>query len=189
MVLVAKAKGGVNINWQDIKTEYIEGSLSQKELAKKHGIPFGTFQKKAKAENWYLLKKENSKQIRESRANDENSFEKKEETSECKNTFHRALGFENLYSLGNMLADKFALAVEQLGSDGEEIDTNRLKQLVGVMKDLTGIAENEENASDKPEEKQKEFVDIIKLALGVCEKDINNDAELISSKEEADVAI
>ena len=115
--------------------------------------------------------------------------EKDEKISGSKSNPDSPPGLSNLANLANMLADKFAMAVEQLGSDGEEIDTNRLKQLVGVMKDLTGIAENEENASDKPEEKQKEFVDIIKLALGVCEKDINNDAELISSKEEADVAI
>ena len=74
------------------------------------------------------------------------------------------MGLDNLSALGHLLADKFALAVNQLGADGEEIDTNRLKQLVSVMKDLTGIAENAET-DDNPEEKQYELVDIIRLAL------------------------
>ena len=75
-----------------------------------------------------------------------------------------SMGLDNLSALGHLLADKFALAVNQLGADGEEIDTNRLRQLVGVMKDLTGIAENSE-VEDKQEEKQTELVDAIRLAL------------------------
>lgn len=140
-----------------------------------------------------MLKKGTSKQAKANIAENKKISDETETIAECKkevkNPLRCALDLENLYSLGNMLADKFALAVEQLGSDGEEIDTNRLKQLVGVMKDLTGIAENEESISDNPEKKQKEFVDIIKLAVGICEKDIREDVKDIPQKEAADIAL
>jgi len=109
--------------------------------------------------------------------------EKDEKISGSKSNPDSPPGLSNLANLANMLADKFAMAVEQLGSGGEEIDTNRLRQLVGVMKDLTGIAENAED-DGSPEEKQSELVDIIRLAIKECRKN----PETPEKKEETDFA-
>lgn len=40
------------VNWRQIKAEYIAGGISQLALAKKHGIPFGTLQRRARVEQW-----------------------------------------------------------------------------------------------------------------------------------------
>ena len=53
--------GGTNsetgVNWRKIKAEYIAGGISQRELAKKHGVPFGTLQKRARVESWNSKRK------------------------------------------------------------------------------------------------------------------------------------
>lgn len=40
------------VNWRKIMTEYVAGGISQRKLAEKHGIPFGTLQKRARIEKW-----------------------------------------------------------------------------------------------------------------------------------------
>lgn len=84
-------------------------------------------------------------------------------------------GLSALSTLGDKLADKFATAVEQLGSDGEDIDTNRLRQLVAVMKDLTTLSQNSANQEDAPEKIQEKFLEVIKNAFEI--DDIENLAQ------------
>ena len=45
-------------NWEKIATEYITGDIGQRELAKKHGVPFRTLQDRCRAESWVAQKKE-----------------------------------------------------------------------------------------------------------------------------------
>ena len=40
------------VNWRTIKAEYIAGGISQRKIAEKHGVPFGTLQKRARLEKW-----------------------------------------------------------------------------------------------------------------------------------------
>ena len=40
------------INWSAVKAEYIAGGISQRKLAKKYGISFGTLAQKANKEKW-----------------------------------------------------------------------------------------------------------------------------------------
>lgn len=46
------------MNWRKIKAEYIAGGISQRAIAQKHGVPFGTLQRRARVEKW------NSKRIK-----------------------------------------------------------------------------------------------------------------------------
>ena len=39
-------------DWKRIKAEYIAGGISQRAIAEKHGVPFGTLQKRARVEKW-----------------------------------------------------------------------------------------------------------------------------------------
>lgn len=45
------------MTWRKIKAEYIAGGISQRALAEKYGIPFGTLQKKARVEKWTAKRK------------------------------------------------------------------------------------------------------------------------------------
>ena len=45
------------VSWRKIKAEYIAGGISQRGLAEKYGIPFGTLQKRARIEKWNTKRK------------------------------------------------------------------------------------------------------------------------------------
>ena len=40
------------MNWRKIKAEYIAGGISQRALAEKHGVTWGTLRKRANVEKW-----------------------------------------------------------------------------------------------------------------------------------------
>ena len=42
----------IDVNWTQIKAEYVAGGISQRKLAKKHGISENTLIKRAQEENW-----------------------------------------------------------------------------------------------------------------------------------------
>ena len=45
-------------NWARIRTEYVTGSISQRELAKKHGVPLRTLQDRSRSEGWVALRQQ-----------------------------------------------------------------------------------------------------------------------------------
>ena len=45
------------MTWRKIKAEYIAGGISQRKLAEKYGVPFGTLQKRARIERWNTKRK------------------------------------------------------------------------------------------------------------------------------------
>ena len=45
------------MSWRKVKAEYIAGGISQRKLAEKYGIPFGTLQKRARVEKWNSKRK------------------------------------------------------------------------------------------------------------------------------------
>lgn len=40
------------VSWRKLKAEYIAGGISQRKLAEKYGVPFGTLQKQARLKKW-----------------------------------------------------------------------------------------------------------------------------------------
>ena len=46
------------VNWRKIKAEYIAGAGSMRKLAEKHGVPFGTLQRRARVEKWNAKRKD-----------------------------------------------------------------------------------------------------------------------------------
>ena len=45
------------VNWRKLKAEYIAGGISQRKLAEKYGVPFGTLQKQARLKKWNVARK------------------------------------------------------------------------------------------------------------------------------------
>lgn len=43
---------GKAVSWRKVKAEYIAGGISQRKIAAKYGIPFGTLQRRARVEKW-----------------------------------------------------------------------------------------------------------------------------------------
>ena len=40
------------MSWRKLKAEYIAGGISQRKLAEKYGVPFGTLQRQARLKKW-----------------------------------------------------------------------------------------------------------------------------------------
>ena len=51
-VNVRGSNNETGVSWRKIKAEYIAGGISQRKIAAKYGVPFGTLQKRARVEKW-----------------------------------------------------------------------------------------------------------------------------------------
>jgi transposase-like protein len=53
------SKGGDAVpDWKKIRAEYINGGVSYRKLAEKHGVSFNTLKNRAKEEQWYDLRQQ-----------------------------------------------------------------------------------------------------------------------------------
>lgn len=55
---MAAAKKTKKINWEKIQTEYVTGRISQRDLAKKHGVSLAELGRRCKQEGWVALRRE-----------------------------------------------------------------------------------------------------------------------------------
>lgn len=99
---MARRKGaaGIVVDWDAMRTEYIQGGVSYRELAAKYGVPFPTLADRAKAEKWVELRKQ---------AHDK-AITKTVETVAKQN----AKVDDRINRLANRLIDKLEKAVDEL---------------------------------------------------------------------------
>lgn len=55
--LGGRKKHETGVSWRKVKAEYIAGGISQRALAEKYGIPWGTFSKRTRKEKWTAARK------------------------------------------------------------------------------------------------------------------------------------
>lgn len=110
-------------DWQKIKTEYITGNASYRELAQKYGIHRATIGQKAKDEKWVELRRQHADKTQTKILN-----------AVARQQVSRA---ERLQTV----ADKLLSKVESLLETDSElpIDTQGMKHLSGVLKDIKEI--------------------------------------------------
>jgi DNA-binding Xre family transcriptional regulator len=56
-------KGGLPVDYRAIKTEYITGNISLRDLAEKHGISYSTLSKMAWKEEWNEIRNQKGKEL------------------------------------------------------------------------------------------------------------------------------
>jgi superfamily II DNA or RNA helicase len=110
-------------DWQKIKTEYITTDTSYRKLAQKHGVVYSAIGEKARLEGWV----EQREQFRnETLTKTMNTISNKQVDRAAK-----------LISVADLLLDKVKSLVE---SDSEVlIDTQNLKHISGVLKDIKEV--------------------------------------------------
>lgn len=92
------------VEWNKIKTEYINGYISQQKLAEKHGIPYQTLRDRANKEKWRAKRDEQRKKI----------GKKTEEKTAEKIATAEANRMERINAAADKLLEKIELATEQL---------------------------------------------------------------------------
>ena len=108
------------MGWQRIKTEYIAGGISLRELAVKYGVSFSTIQKKSMEEKWGELRKKSRRKAEEKLVDAVSSKEAKRGA--------------NIVDVADKLLGKI---YEML--DNDVLNTQNVKNLTSALKDLKEI--------------------------------------------------
>ena len=140
------------IDWIKIKSEYINGNISQRDLAKKYDISFNTLKTRASKENWADLKKEQH-----------NKITTKVQQKTAEKIIDKAVQRNSeILNLADMLIEKVKDSIETTSND----DTYKIRQLVQSVKDLKEVVRSEgEKDMDESEKQHSELLEAIKDAL------------------------
>ena len=148
-----------NINWIEIKNEYIFTDISQRKLAEKYEVSYNTLKKKANKEEW---KKEKEEQYLKSTANVHQKTAEIFSDVIVANTLNRV---ETVLSLSDELTNKLKTAISELGIGYENeqvpINTKDIKRLVSSLKDLSDIIKNND-ITDSSNEKMEKLIQGLK---------------------------
>jgi hypothetical protein len=125
--------GKTNPDWNRIKAEYVAGGISQRELADKYGIPFGTMQKRARKGKWTEERTQAGEKVVE-----------KVIQETAKKTADNATLAADIKRKGLLLLDRLfdefetVNATEHRDYKGRNLtDIKRLRDLTAAYKDLT----------------------------------------------------
>lgn len=110
-------------DWQEIKTEYITTNTSYRKLAQKYGVDSAVIGRRAKNEEWVKLRQQHIDKTQTKTLN-----------AISNNQANRAA---RLQTVADKLLNKVESLLEQ--SDPLEMDTQSMKHISGVLKDIKEI--------------------------------------------------
>ena len=108
-------------DWQKIKTEYITTDTSYRELSQKYGVHYTNIAKKASKEDWQQLRQQH--------------------TNTTQTKILKAIGSQQATRAARLqsVADKLLGKVEALVEASDPMDTQSMKHISGVLKDIKEI--------------------------------------------------
>jgi transposase len=122
--MVVSIRGGrLMADWQKIKTEYITKGTSYRKLAEKYGIHYKTIAERGKAEGWIELRSQHTHNILT-------------KTLEC-DTEQKVSRAEKLNEAADLLLERVVALVGN--GDPRDMDTQGMRHISGVLKDLKEI--------------------------------------------------
>lgn len=130
------------VNWNKVKSEYINGYISQRKLADKHEIPYQTLRDRATKEKWFEKRKEQREKI---------SAKTEQKTADilAEREADRLLRISNA---ADRLLEKIEEATEQLD---QFIVTNKVKQKeVKYVSDKAGFGKPSKEIVKEVEDKR-----------------------------------
>lgn len=123
------------VDWNAMRTEYIQGGVSYRELAAKYGVPLPTLAERAKAEKWVELRKQ---------AHDK-AITKTVETVAKQN----AKVDDRINRLANRLIDKLEKAVDELDVKTVTMKTTMKTGAAKVTTEYKKLDKEKEGPVDK----------------------------------------
>ena len=113
------------VDWSAIKTEYVTGKSSYRELAKKNDVAVRTLADRAKKENWVELRKKHRNDVATITTQ-----------KIAKQQAERTL---KLMSATDKLLEKIESTIEEMKTSDELADCRLVKQLSSALKDIKEI--------------------------------------------------
>lgn len=155
------AKNDGSLDWNKIKQEYVTGHIGQRKLAEKYNVSEPVLARRCRKEEWVkareeyrrrcyekgLRKKENREADRLARMMDA--------TSRAMDVAVEAFADENQFRRYIVSEAQVPGTYETVEKIFDKIDTKALKELVGVLKDLTALARDFYNIPTPAEEEAR----------------------------------
>ena len=136
--------GKKKVDWHRVKGEYIAGGISQRDLAKKHKIPWSTLQKRAAREGWTAQRTDACAIVVEKVVQE--TAQKKADNA----TLAADIKRKGLIILDSLFDDFAAVrATEHRESKDGITDIKRLRDLTQAFRDLTDDDKASESQSNE----------------------------------------
>lgn len=121
------------MNWRKIKAEYIAGGISQRKLAEKYGIAWGTLRKRANLEKWNT-KRKNAEKKAEQKVEQKTAEIVADNATLCEQIKTKLL--QKLAVLVDQFPEKGAGELRRKEADGTEL-IYRMKDIAAVYESLS----------------------------------------------------
>lgn len=138
-------------DWKKLRNEYINGSISYREMAEKYDVSYSAVKYHAHQEHWGEKKRKQAPKLEKMLA--EKTAEKITEQTANDYVNRR----ERIFRLSDKLTEKIELAISQLDvfltEDGQMhqtgyVDTQKLRQIVSSLKDIKELTTEENTATE-----------------------------------------
>ena len=155
------------MDWKKIKTEYIKGGISYRELAEKHEVAFGTLRNVAAREKWRELR--DKTQIKLDTKLTEAVSDKQAERL-CR-----------LQQVTDDLLAQIELIVKTVSLEGLLLDKQSLRQITGALKDIKDI---QSLKTPLDIEEQKARIANLRKQIEKDDEDDSGEVRIVFEKEE-----
>ena len=178
-----------NINWDEIKTEYIAGDMTMRDLAKAHGVSESALFRQAKVGKWSDKRKKHRSRVvanacaragaRQSRklaavitSTDRLAKELEEELRDPR-AFHRHVGTEFSEDGSSEIVSR---DLEALNTKAIRDITHSLRELTAAIRDLYGLDTRREQVEDERADKRLALEERqVRLAEAAAEREQERD--------------
>ncbi len=121
------------INWNAIRTDYITSNLSYRDLEAKYGVCYRQIAKKGKAEGWMSQRSQHNHRVVTKILDDDAK--------------QKVSSIERLESVADKVLNKVEAYID--ACDPSEIDTQSLKHISGVLKDIRDVKRNRKDLEEQ----------------------------------------
>lgn len=155
-------------DWVNIKNEYLTTSISMKNLAEKHSIPFDTIRSRAKTEKWAKQQKENHSIITQK------SLNKMNKKVVDRNTRHLEIYDNALDAIEKIIKEELKIGVDMFGNQFRSpvIIHSKLARVIEALEKVQSGHRLAEGLISALDDKK---LDIEERKLQLAEKKLGND--------------
>lgn len=121
------------INWNAIRTDYITSNVSYRDLEAKYGVCYRQIAKKGKAEDWKSQRSQHNHDVVTKILDDDAA--------------QKVSSIERLESVADKVLDKVEAYID--ACDPTEIDTQSMKHISGVLKDIKDVMRNRKDLQEQ----------------------------------------